>query len=299
MANNQGFSHLLQQRQQRIDQALRKVLQGKGLSESLQSAMQYATLNGGKRLRPQLAYAAAEAISGSIESADIPACAVELMHAYSLVHDDLPAMDNDVLRRGKPTCHIAFDEATAILAGDALQTLAFELLAASPLLPCGNNIRLQLIIELSQASGHKGMVGGQALDMAATGHILDEAALGLMHSMKTGALIRASVICGALSTNLASPAQLSILRTYAELAGLAFQIRDDILDVESTVQVSGKQPGKDARLNKLTYTSLLGMDGAKQKLEQTTAAALEALQNLGANAGMLRQLTRLIAERKA
>ena len=135
--------------------------------------------------------------------------------------------------------------------------------------------------------------------MAATGHTLDEAALGLMHSMKTGALIRASVICGALSTNMASAAQLSILRTYAELAGLAFQIRDDILDVESTAQVSGKQPGKDARLNKLTYTSLLGMDGAKQKLAQTTAAALEALQNLGTNAGMLRQLTRLIAERKA
>lgn len=293
------FNSLLQQRQQRIEQVLHKVLRGVDAPERLHSAMRYATLNGGKRLRPQLAYAAAQAVNGSFESADIPACAIELIHAYSLVHDDLPAMDDDVLRRGLPTCHIAFDEATAILAGDALQTLAFELLATSPFLPCGNNIRLQLIRELAQASGQRGMVGGQALDIAATGHSLDEAALGYMHGLKTGALIRASVICGALSTNIASVAQLAALRVYAELAGLAFQIRDDILDVETSSAVSGKEQGKDARHNKPTYTTLLGVEGAKLKLGATTAAALDALQGFSESAALLRQLTRFIAERKA
>lgn len=294
-----NISTLLQQHQGRIEQLLHKVLQGYGVPQRLLAAMQYATLNGGKRLRPLLAYAAATAVSGSHESADIPACAVELIHAYSLVHDDLPAMDDDVLRRGKPTCHIAFDEATAILAGDALQTLAFELLSTSTLLPCGNAIRLQLLGELTRASGQQGMVAGQALDIAATGHSLDEAALGNMHRLKTGALIRASVICGALSTNIASETQLKALRAFAELAGLAFQIRDDILDVEASTEISGKEQGKDARHNKPTYTTLLGLQGAKQKLKQTTLAALAELQGFSPHADMLRQLTLLIAERKA
>jgi geranylgeranyl diphosphate synthase type II len=298
-----AFRALLQKHQQRSEQVLRRVLRseinGQQVPPRLAAAMRYAVLNGGKRLRPLLAYASAEALGAAPEQADIPAAAIELIHAYSLIHDDLPAMDDDVLRRGLPTCHVAFDEATAILAGDALQALAFELLAASRELASGDRIRLQMLSELARASGQQGMVGGQAIDIAAAGSMLDEASLGHMHRLKTGALITASVLLGALSSNVATPAQLEILRRFAGLAGLAFQIRDDILDVVATTAVTGKQQGKDARLNKPTYTSLLGLDGARQRLQETLDQALATLGELEGATDTLVALTRYLVERES
>jgi len=294
-----SFKVLLLQHQQRSEQVLRRVLRGQQVPVRLADAMRYAVLNGGKRLRPLLAYASAGALGAAPEQADIPAAAIELIHAYSLIHDDLPAMDDDVLRRGKPTCHVAFDEATAILAGDALQALAFELLATSRELACGDRIRLQMLAELASASGQQGMVGGQAIDIAAAGLMLNEASLGHMHRLKTGALITASVLVGALSSNVATPAQLGILRRFAGLAGLAFQIRDDILDVTATTAVSGKQQGKDARLNKPTYTSLLGLDGARRRLQDTLEQALAVLDELDGATHTLAALTRYIVERES
>jgi geranylgeranyl diphosphate synthase type II len=286
----------LKARQQRVDGLLQSVLGTCHVATRLQEAMQYAAMGGGKRLRPLLAYAGAEAVGGDPAAADIAAVAVELIHAYSLVHDDLPAMDDDELRRGKPTCHIAFDEATAILAGDALQTLAFELLADSAQLPASQGNRLLMISELARASGAAGMVAGQMLDIEAAGNQLGEAALGRMHSLKTGALITASVLLGALGTNLATAAQLDSLRKFAALAGLAFQIKDDLLDVEAETAVIGKQQGKDAARNKPTYTSLFGINGAKQRLAEAVSQADSALVP-DLNADGLRELLRLIAER--
>lgn len=293
------FMSALQANRLRCERVLAQVLRNHEVPARLAAAMRYAVLSGGKRLRPLLCYAAAEALGAAPGQADVPAAAVELIHAYSLIHDDLPAMDDDVLRRGQPTCHVAFDEATAILAGDALQALAFELLAASPLLPCGQRIRLQMLAELARASGRLGMVGGQAIDIAAEGSLLDEAALGQMHRLKTGALITAAVLLGAMSSNMASGQQLERLRRFAGLAGLAFQIRDDILDVVSSTAVSGKQQGKDAALNKPTYTSLLGLDGARARLQATLMQALAELDGLGGNTAMLAALTRHIVERES
>lgn len=300
---------LLHSRQQRSEQVLKRVLRLPEVPDRLAAAMRYAVLGGGKRLRPLLVYASAEALGAAPEQADIPAAAVELVHAYSLIHDDLPAMDDDVLRRGRPTCHIAFDEATAILAGDALQALAFELIAVSPELPCSQRVRLQMLGELLRASGAQGMVGGQAIDIAAAGSahaaktgnakVMDEAALMHMHGLKTGALITAAVLLGALSSNVATPTQLQALRRYAGLAGLAFQIRDDILDVTASSAVSGKQQGKDAQHDKPTYTSLLGLDGARQRLQTTLDQALAALADVGGNTTTLVALTRYIVERES
>jgi geranylgeranyl pyrophosphate synthase len=290
---------LLRERQSRVEAVLQQSLRRPGIPGDLLLAMEYAVLGGGKRLRPQLAYAAAEAVGGDHAAADIAACAVELIHAYSLIHDDLPAMDDDVLRRGRPTCHVVFGEALAILAGDALQALAFELLAISPRLATGHGTRLQMLAELSRASGAQGMVGGQAIDIAATGTRLDEQALGQMHALKTGALITASVMLGALSTNLATPERLEKLQAFARLTGLAFQIRDDILDVETDSTVSGKQQGKDARRNKPTYTSLLGLAGARTRLQEAADAAERQLAAFGPEAGNLRALARAMLQRKS
>jgi geranylgeranyl diphosphate synthase type II len=293
------FPLLLQERQARIEALLQQSLRCNQAPRELLDAMEYSVLGGGKRLRPQLAYAAAEAAGGDYAAADIAACAVELIHAYSLIHDDLPAMDDDVLRRGKPTCHVVYGEARAILAGDALQALAFELLAASPRLAVGHGTRLQMLGELARASGAQGMVGGQTIDIAAMGTKLDEAALGHMHGMKTGALITASVVLGALSSNVVQPGQLARLREFARLTGLAFQIRDDILDVEADSAVSGKEQGKDARHNKPTYTSVLGLAGARTRLRQAADAAEQELKGFGPEAGNLRALARLMTERKS
>jgi geranylgeranyl diphosphate synthase type II len=286
-------------RRQLLEHFLRTTMMQADVPLRLRQAMAYSVLDGGKRMRPLLAFAAAEAVGGHWEAALVPAAAVELVHAYSLIHDDLPAMDDDVLRRGKPTCHVAFDEATAILAGDALQALAFELLAASPRLSSGHATRLAMLSELARASGRQGMVGGQAIDIAAAGTLLDEAALSRMHGMKTGALIEAAVVMGALASNLAGEARLAQLRRFARLAGLAFQVRDDILDVEVETSESGKEQGKDARLGKPTYTSMLGLEGARERLAALCSEALDALAPFGAPAEGLRGLMRLIVERRA
>lgn len=296
--DTQDLRPWLHARRQRAEQALQQLLARRGVPTRLADAMRYAVLGGGKRLRPLLAYAAAEAVGGAADAnADIAACAVECIHAYSLIHDDLPAMDDDDLRRGQPTCHVQFDEATAILAGDALQALAFEALAAAADVPA--QIRLLMVRELAQASGWQGMVAGQALDIEATGSLPVESSLSHMHGLKTGALIRASVLLGALATGLATFDQLDALRRFATLAGLAFQIRDDILDVEAPTAATGKQQGKDARLNKATYVSVLGLDGARQRLTQVAAEADIALAGFDARALRLRQLCRYLVDRQS
>ncbi|MFT5722383.1 MAG: geranylgeranyl diphosphate synthase type II, partial [Motiliproteus sp.] len=248
----------------------------------LHEAMHYGLFNGGKRLRPVLVYASCLALGGELHQADAAAAALECIHSYSLLHDDLPAMDDDALRRGKPTCHIAFDEATAILAGDALQPLAFELLSQ----PCGlaPATQLQMIRILAQASGDCGMVAGQALDIAAEGRPQTLAQLEQMHRLKTGALIRAAVELGALASGNSDPLSLAALGDYAAAIGLAFQVQDDILDIESDTQILGKTQGADLARNKSTYPALLGLEGAKHKALELHQQALEALRRMPASA---------------
>lgn len=264
----------------------------------LHQAMRYAVLGGGKRLRPLLTYATGRALGTPLEVLDGPACAVELIHVYSLVHDDLPAMDDDDLRRGKPTCHKAFNEATAILAGDALQALAFYLLAHDPSIAVPDSHRVAMIETLAQASGSHGMVGGQAIDLEAVGKTLDLPGLENMHIRKTGALFHAGVRLAYL-TRPDLPADVSDrLDHYARCIGLAFQIQDDILDEESDSETLGKTPGKDRIHNKPNYPALLGLAGAKQKAEELHEAAVEALRGFGAEMDLLRELSRFIIQRR-
>lgn len=287
----------MQQSQQRIEQVLHTQLHALPMdAEKLRSAMQYACLQGGKRVRPLLVYAAAKALEGKIENADIPACAVELVHCYSLVHDDLPAMDDDALRRGKPTVHIAFDEATAILTGDALQAMALRLLSA-PTLEVVASARLQMVHQLACAAGYEGMVSGQSIDFNAVGNTLTVAQLETMHSLKTGALINASVLLGALSSDRATPTQLAALRQYGECIGLAFQVQDDILDVTSDTATLGKTQGADQALNKPTYVSLLGLEGAREKADSLCTEALAAIADFDKNADALRAIAQFIIAR--
>ena len=243
--------------------------------ERLSDAMRYAVLDGGKRLRPLLVLAACEAVRGNPEAALRAACAVELIHAYSLVHDDMPCMDNDVLRRGKPTVHVKFGEAGALLAGDALQALAFELLA-----PEGDavpaSIQANLCRLLARAAGHEGMAGGQAIDLASVGLALDESALRRMHRMKTGALLQGSVMMGVACGEAPATAQ-DALRNYGAALGLAFQVVDDILDVTQDSATLGKTAGKDVAQSKPTYVSLMGLDGARAHADDLLAQALAAL----------------------
>lgn len=259
-------------------------------------AMRYSVLDGGKRLRPMLCYAAAEAVGASRADADAAACAVELVHAYSLVHDDMPMMDNDVLRRGKPTVHVKFDEATALLVGDALQSLAFDALASSPLAP-------QKVVAqtraLSKAIGVKGMVGGQVMDLQNCHRRLTLGELERLHGMKTGALIRAAVVTGGLCNASEGSEQIHALEKYAAYLGLAFQIVDDILDVTSDAAALGKTPGKDAQLNKATYVSLLGFDEARDVAEMTRQKAVAALSAFGGRSWRLEQLAELLVNRKS
>lgn len=265
----------------------------------LYQAMRYSVMNGGKRVRPLLVYAACEALGAPAEQANGAACAVELIHAYSLVHDDLPAMDDDDLRRGQPTTHKAFDEACAILAGDGLQSLAFEALLDERLSPQGEAVRLQMAMALAKAAGPAGMVGGQAIDLGSVGKKLDQGALELMHRHKTGALIEASVQLGALASGRATPAQRQALKTYAQAIGLAFQVQDDILDVESDTATLGKRQGADIARDKPTYPALLGLGMAKAYALQLRDQALEALQPFDAAAEPLRELARYIVERRS
>ena len=263
----------------------------------LHRAMRYAVLGGGKRLRPVLVYATGNAFEVAPEALDSSACAVEIIHAYSLVHDDLPAMDDDDLRRGRPTCHVVFGEAMAILAGDALQALAFEVLADDPRLRADPRNQVEMLRTLAAACGAHGMAGGQAFDLAAVGKALTPAELERMHVYKTGALIRASVRLGALAAGCRHAAVLAALEHYGHAIGLAFQIRDDILDIEGDAATIGKTAGKDAADNKPTYPAILGMAGARAHLAELTGAALDAITPLGERFAMLGELARFIAER--
>jgi farnesyl diphosphate synthase len=263
----------------------------------LHQAMRYAVLGDGKRIRPVLVYAAGEAFGAAIGALNGPACAVEIIHAYSLVHDDLPAMDNDELRRGRPTCHKAFDEATAILAGDALQALAFHILAHDPDIQVDAAQRLRMIDILAVASGSRGMAGGQAIDLASVGRQLNLAELENMHIHKTGALIKASVELGALSVQNPPAQLLQSAAHYAHCIGLAFQIRDDILDVEGTTEVIGKPQGSDQARNKPTYPNLLGVEGAKRAARQLYEQALASLDGFEDHADMLRFIADYIVNR--
>jgi geranylgeranyl pyrophosphate synthase len=316
-----NFAAYLHYRQQQVNEALERCLALQAPFR-LREAMRYAVLNGGKRLRPVLVYASGEAVNADETALEAIACAVELVHAYSLIHDDLPVMDDDALRRGRPTCHIAFDEATAVLAGDGLQALAFQLLAdmQSTVQP---NQQLLMLSILAQAAGPQGMVGGQALDLAAAGLsaadqcAADQCAAGQcaagqaaasqtvdityienMHSLKTGALIRASVTLGALTIEEPGSERLKQLQRYADYAGLAFQIQDDILDIEGHSSITGKQQGKDHQRNKPNYPSISGLAQAKQRVQQLRAQALACLQGFDEKAYRLRELIDYIIQRE-
>ena len=283
----------------RVDAALEKLFVApREELTRIYAAMRYSVVNGGKRVRPLLAYAACEALGGDAERANGAACAVELIHAYSLVHDDLPAMDDDDLRRGQPTTHIAYDEACAILAGDGLQALAFEVIGNAQLNPQDAQTRLDMLMILTRAAGSAGMVGGQAIDLESVGRKIDQAALETMHRHKTGALIEASVQLGALASGRANTDALQALRRYAEAVGLAFQVQDDILDVESDTATLGKTQGKDQAHDKPTYPALLGLDEAKAYALALRDQALAALEGFGDSAEPLRSLARYIVERR-
>ena len=269
------------------------------IPQRLHAAQRYAVLGRGKRLRPLLVYCTGEALQIPAAVLDAPAAAVELIHSYSLVHDDLPAMDNDDLRRGQPTTHRAFDEATAILAGDALQVLAFSLLSRDRTPGIGGDARLKMIQILADASGTAGMAGGQAIDLAAVGRALTLEELEAMHRLKTGALIRASVLMAAACSPDLSAANWDALDGYAQDIGLAFQIQDDILDVEGNTEEIGKTSGADAARDKPTYPSVMGLEAAKSRARELMQRACERLVSLGDGAQVLAWLASYVIERRA
>lgn len=284
--------------QNRVENALDKRLpSAKILPNKLHKAMRYSVLDGGKRMRPMLTYCTGKVLGISPEILDGPACAVEFIHVYSLIHDDLPAMDDDDLRRGKATSHVAFDEATAILAGDALQALAFEILANDPTLSINSDNRLKMITNLAKASGSQGMVGGQAIDLESVGTKLTLPELENMHIHKTGALIRASVNMATLAKPDLDPTIGKKLDHYAKCIGLSFQVKDDILDQESDTATLGKTQGKDVENDKPTYPALLGLSGAKQKAQALHTQALDSLSDFGSEADLLRDLSLYIIQR--
>ncbi|WP_073579623.1 (2E,6E)-farnesyl diphosphate synthase [Vibrio quintilis] len=267
-------------------------------NQSLIQAMRYGLLLGGKRARPFLVYATGEMLGSATAHLDTPACAIECIHAYSLIHDDLPAMDNDSLRRGHPTCHVKFDEATAILTGDALQTLAFSILSEGDLSPDAEPNRIHMIQMLAQASGASGMCIGQALDLSAENRAVGLDELETIHRHKTGALITCAVQLGALAAGPAGHEILPMLKQYASAVGLAFQVQDDILDIISDTQTLGKPQGSDDKLNKSTYPALLGLDGAQQKAFALFDEAIQALAEIPYNTDLLEKFARYVIERK-
>ena len=282
----------------RVEAALDRRLPSPNQSpEPLHQAMRYAILNGGKRVRACLVYAAGMALGVKPEPLDVAACAVEIIHGYSLVHDDLPCMDDDDLRRGKPSCHKAFDEATALLVGDALQALAFEILAKDDTLDVGAERRTQMIATLATASGSYGMAGGQAIDLAAVGEVPTLSELENMHRLKTGALIRASVRLGVLTSEDVTEDCMQALDIYAQQIGLAFQITDDILDVEGDARTLGKAPGADQAHSKPTYPAIMGLQAAKEKRVKLAESALSALSPLGDSASVLASLAQHVIQR--
>jgi farnesyl diphosphate synthase len=283
---------------QRIETALERCLPSERVPPArLHQAMRYAVLDGGKRVRPTLAYATATAIGLAPEQVNGIACAVEMIHGYSLIHDDLPAMDNDDLRRGRPTCHKAFDEATAILAGDALMTQAFLVLCRDEDLPGGPQARLAMLDDLAWASGSRGMAGGQMMDLEAEGREIDLTSLENIHIHKTGALIRASVRMVCRARPDLSPDRAERLDHYAKCLGLAFQIRDDILDIEAPTAILGKTHGKDLAQDKATYPALMGLEAARQAAADLVNEALDSLTPWDGKADPLRWIAGYIAQR--
>lgn len=284
--------------QQHVDDALEQLLKAPSTElQRLYAAMHYSVMNGGKRVRPLLVFASCQTLGGAIQQAYGAACAVELIHAYSLIHDDLPAMDDDDIRRGQPTTHKAFDEAYAVLAGDALQSLAFYALGDEALSPISCQQRLEMFKVLSAAAGASGMVGGQAIDLSSVGQSISQTTLELMHRHKTGALIQASVRLGAIASNHATPQALDALDNYAQAIGLAFQVQDDILDVTSDTQTLGKQQGSDIEHDKPTYPALLGLKQAQDYAYELRDQAQEALASFDQRANHLRQLADYIVSR--
>jgi farnesyl diphosphate synthase len=284
--------------QLRMESALARLLPpAHAAPQRLHDAMRYATLEGGKRVRPLLAFAAGEVSGASVERVELAAAAVEMIHAYSLVHDDLPSMDNDVLRRGKPTVHVEYDEATALLVGDALQSLAFQVLSENRL---SENLSLQLemVRTLAAAAGSRGMAGGQQVDLESTGKSLTLPELEFMHIHKTGALIRAAVLLGFLSGQEINQEERQKLDRYAKAVGLAFQVVDDVLDAESSTATLGKTAGKDSKHGKSTYVSAIGARDAREMAESLRAEAHLALDGLGARARRLGELADYIVLRK-
>jgi geranylgeranyl diphosphate synthase type II len=282
----------------RINSALESLLSTSGKADRILEAMTYSLMAGGKRIRPVLCLAAAEAVGGDAEDALPAACALEMIHTYSLIHDDLPAMDDDALRRGKPTCHMAFDEATAILAGDALLTLAFQTLSSIELRQTEQAAKwLRVIHLISHAAGYCGMIQGQMLDIASEGERLTLTALKSMHRLKTGALIEASITSGAVLGGLNST-RISMLENYARNIGLAFQVTDDILNVEGDPEIMGKAAGTDKLRNKATYPSLLGLKESKDLANRLVEDALHALETFDQKAEPLRAIAKYIVERK-
>ncbi len=295
---NNALKNYLRSCQDRVERALdARLPPATQLPQKLHEAMRYTVLGGGKRMRPMLTYCTGKTLGIAPELLDGPACAVEFIHVYSLIHDDLPAMDDDDLRRGKATCHVAYDEATAILTGDALQTLAFQVLAHDPSITTSAEKRLQMIDALARASGSQGMVGGQAIDLESVGRTLTLPELENMHIHKTGALIRASVQLATLAIPDVQPDIAHKLDHYAKCIGLSFQVKDDILDEESDTATLGKTQGKDQDNDKPTYPALLGLQGAKEKARELHEQAVESLSVFGSEADLLRDLSLYIIER--
>ncbi|MCU7810104.1 MAG: (2E,6E)-farnesyl diphosphate synthase [Candidatus Thiodiazotropha sp. (ex Notomyrtea botanica)] len=298
MAMNQALSEFMQQCRERVESSLEHVLPSSSmLPTRLHEAMRYSALSGGKRIRPTLVYAAGQAVDVSPERLDSPAVAVELIHAYSLVHDDLPAMDDDDLRRNQPTCHKAYDEATAILVGDALQAQAFQALCCGNSMQTDAETRIKMLETLTRASGSRGMAGGQAIDLESVGKELNLAELEILHIHKTGALIRAAVHLATLLNPQIEKEKIQALDRYAKCVGLAFQIRDDILDVEGDTEILGKTQGKDSAQDKPTYPALLGLSGAREKAEELLSEALRCLGHFGDEADPLRWIAKYIIGR--
>jgi farnesyl diphosphate synthase len=292
------LKEFLQEHQSCVETALEAWLPAAEIQpEHLHEAMRYSVLSDGKRIRPVLVYAAGNVFGVNRNALDAPACAVEMIHAYSLIHDDLPAMDDDDLRRGRPTCHRAYDEATAILAGDSLQALAFHVLAHDINMIVNAEQKIQMIDILAHASGSRGMAGGQAIDLASVGKALNITELENMHIHKTGALIKASVELGALSQPGVKSELFNKVSHYAKCIGLAFQVQDDILDIESDTETLGKPQGSDLERNKPTYPNLLGLDGAKDVAKQLHEEAISSLSIFDDSADPLRWIADYIVQR--
>ena len=288
---------LLDQYANRVNHQLKARLpQETDSPKTLHKAMRYSVLGGGKRIRPALVYATGEALSTNLESLDCAACAVELMHSYSLIHDDLPAMDNDDLRRGRPTCHKAFDEATAILAGDAIQAQAFSILASDKVT---HEQRVNMIQQLAKSSGSLGMAGGQAIDLAAVNKQLDEEQIKTMHTLKTAALIQASVLMAVIASDIDDPEAFAHFAHFSEKVGLAFQIRDDILDIQADTKTLGKPQGSDAAQNKPTYPSIVGVEQAEKTANNLLQEALDEIKNLDERAENLRAISEYMVARNS